>query len=49
MWILLAVVSALCLGAYDIFKKISVDGNNVPVVLFFNTLFSALLANGSKI
>lgn len=43
MWILLAVVSALCLGAYDIFKKISVDGNNVPVVLFFNTLFSALL------
>lgn len=43
MWILLAVVSALCLGAYDIFKKISVDGNNVPVVLFYNTLFSALL------
>lgn len=43
MWILLAVVSALCLGAYDIFKKISVDGNNVPAVLFLNTLFSALL------
>ena len=31
------------LGAYDIFKKISVAGNNVLVVLFFNTLFSALL------
>ncbi len=43
MWILLAIVSALCLGAYDIFKKISVNGNNVPAVLFYNTLFSALL------
>ena len=43
MWIALAILSALCLGAYDIFKKISVAGNNVLVVLFFNTLFSALL------
>lgn len=43
MWILLAVTSALCLGFYDIFKKLSVDGNNVLVVLFLNTLFSSLL------
>lgn len=43
MWILLAIVSALCLGVYDIFKKLSVSGNNVLSVLFFNTLFGALL------
>lgn len=43
MWIVLAIVSGLCLGFYDIFKKISVDGNNVLVVLFLNTVFSVLL------
>ncbi len=43
MWIILAIVSGLCLGFYDIFKKISVDGNNVLVVLFLNTVFSVLL------
>ncbi len=43
MWILLAIVSALCLGVYDIFKKLSLNGNNVLTVLFFNTLFGALL------
>ncbi|MBE6318280.1 MAG: DMT family transporter [Bacteroidales bacterium] len=43
MWIFLAVVSALCLGVYDIFKKLSLNGNNVLTVLFFNTLFGALL------
>jgi transporter family protein len=43
MWILLAVTSALCLGFYDIFKKLSVNGNNVLVVLLLNTLFSSLL------
>ena len=42
MWIFLAVVSALCLGVYDIFKKLSLNGNNVLTVLFFNTLFGAL-------
>lgn len=42
MWILLAVVSALCLGIYDIFKKLSLIGNNVLTVLFYNTLFGAL-------
>lgn len=29
MWVLLAVVSALCLGLYDVMKKLSVDRNNV--------------------
>ena len=43
MWILLAIASALCLGVYDIFKKLSLNGNNVLTVLFFNTLFGALL------
>lgn len=43
MWILLAIASALCLGFYDIAKKISVAGNNVLKVLFLNTLFCTLL------
>lgn len=43
MWILLAVCSALGLGFYDIMKKISVRDNNVPVVLFLNTVFGTLL------
>lgn len=43
MWLLLAIVSALCLGFYDIFKKLSVSGNNVLIVLLLNTLFGTLL------
>lgn len=43
MWIVLAVCSALCLGVYDIFKKISVRNNNVLTVLMLNTLFGSLL------
>ena len=43
MWILLAVMSSMCLGVYDIFKKLSLGGNNVLTVLVFNTLFGALL------
>jgi len=42
VWILYALLSALCLGFYDIFKKISVKGNNVTVVLMLNTLFQSL-------
>ncbi|MDE6338345.1 MAG: DMT family transporter [Muribaculaceae bacterium] len=42
MWVILAVVSALCLGFYDIFKKISVRENNVLMVLMLNTVFGAL-------
>lgn len=43
MWIILAVLSALGLGFYDVMKKISVRDNNVPVVLFLNTIFGTLL------
>lgn len=43
MWVLLAVISAICLGFYDVMKKLSVDRNNVLGVLFLNTVFSSLL------
>lgn len=43
MWVLLATLSALCLGFYDVMKKLSVDRNNVLGVLFLNTLFGAIL------
>lgn len=43
MWIILAICSALCLGCYDIMKKLSLRGNNVLTVLMLNTLFGALL------
>ena len=43
MWIFLAVLSALLLGVYDIFKKLSVNGNNVLTVLLYNTFFGALI------
>ncbi len=42
MWVILAVASALCLGFYDVMKKLSVDRNNILGVLFLNTLFGAL-------
>lgn len=42
MWVILALVSALCLGFYDIFKKLSVRGNDVLMVLMLNTVFGAL-------
>ncbi len=43
MWIALALISALGLGFYDVFKKISLRDNNVLVVLFLNTIFCTLL------
>lgn len=43
MWIILAICSALGLGFYDVFKKLSVRGNNVLLVLMLNTVFGALL------
>ena len=42
MWVLLATVPALCLGFYDVMKKLSLERNNVLGVLFLNTLFGAL-------
>lgn len=43
MWVLLATVSALCLGFYDVMKKLSLERNNVLGVLFLNCLFGAML------
>lgn len=43
MWILFAIASSVCLGFYDIFKKLSLRDNNVLSVLFLNTLFGSLL------
>ena len=43
MWIIFALVSAVGLGFYDVMKKISLKDNNVPIVLWFNTLFGTLL------
>lgn len=43
MWVILAISSAVCLGFYDIFKKLSVTANNVLTVLLLNTLFGTLL------
>ncbi len=43
MWIIFALISAVGLGFYDVMKKISLKDNNVPIVLWFNTLFGTLL------
>lgn len=43
MWFFLALLSALLLGCYDVFKKKSLHNNAVVPVLFFNTLFSTLI------
>lgn len=43
MWIVLAIISALGLGVYDITKKLSVRDNNVLMVLMLNTVFGAAL------
>ena len=43
MWIILAICSALCLGFYDVMKKLSLRGNNVLLVLLLNTLFGSVL------
>ncbi len=43
MWVALAFVSAMLLGCYDFFKKVSLKDNSVVGVLFLNTLFSTLI------
>ena len=43
MWILLAFISALCLGFYDISKKIALRENRVIDVLTLSICFSACL------
>lgn len=43
VWALLAVLSAVLLGVYDIFKKKSLQDNAVMPVLFFSTLTNAVI------
>ncbi|MCW0483042.1 DMT family transporter [Gaoshiqia sediminis] len=43
MWVLLALISALLLGLYDVFKKLSVNANAVLPVLFISTIAGAVL------
>lgn len=45
MWILLAVISSISLGFFDVFKKLSLEHNNVYVVLLMNVLISTLLVS----
>ncbi len=42
MWLILAFISAILLGSYEVFKKISLDKNAVIPVLFVSILFSCL-------
>lgn len=43
MWILLAIVSAFCLGCYDVSKKNALGGNHVMLVLWLSVGCSSLL------
>lgn len=43
MWLILAIASSVFLGVYDIFKKMSVNGNAVLPVLLFATISGSLL------
>ncbi|MCF0180032.1 MAG: DMT family transporter [Bacteroidales bacterium] len=43
MWLVLAFTSAILLGFYDVFKKISLKKNAVIPVLFLNTVFCSLI------
>lgn len=43
MWVVLAIISAVLLGFYDVSKKKAVSGNDILAVLMLNTLFSSIL------
>ncbi|MEI8085174.1 MAG: EamA family transporter [Paludibacter sp.] len=43
MWLLLAFISALFLGAYDVFKKVSLQGNAVIPVILVSICFSSAI------
>lgn len=43
MWIILAFTSAMLLGFYDVFKKVSLRDNAVIPVLLLNTIFCSLI------
>jgi transporter family protein len=42
MWLFLAFISAILLGSYEVFKKVSLDKNAVIPVIFVSILFSCL-------
>lgn len=43
MWIVLAFLSAMLLGCYDVFKKVSLKDNAVIPVLLLNTIFCSCI------
>jgi len=43
MWVILALLSAVLLGVYEVFKKLSVNTNAVLPVLFLSTLTSSVI------
>ncbi len=43
MWIVLAFLSAMLLGVYDVFKKVCLKDNAVIPVLLLNTLFCSVI------
>jgi transporter family protein len=43
MWVVLALVSAVLLGVYDVFKKLALNNNAVLPVLFISTLTSSAI------
>lgn len=43
MWLLLAFISALFLGTYDVFKKVSLQGNAVIPVILISICFSSVI------
>jgi bacterial/archaeal transporter family protein len=42
MWLILAFISAILLGSYEVFKKVSLNKNAVIPVIFVSILFSCL-------
>ena len=42
MWVILALISAVLLGMYDVFKKLSLNHNAVLPVLFLSTVTAAV-------
>jgi len=42
MWLILAFISAILLGSYEVFKKVSLEKNAVIPVIFVSILFSCL-------
>jgi len=43
MWVILALISAVLLGLYDVFKKLSLNQNAVLPVLFLSTVTAAVV------